>query len=125
MSIDMNVVIDRYFGNKTRVDTYKKLVDKDNKIIKDEMNKLGVYEWLTDTGVKAKGSVTERYEFNEDALIDKVKALGLEKELVRTKEYVDMSALESAIYSGKINAIEFEDCRVKKEVFTLRVKKGS
>ena len=43
--------------------------------------------------------------------------------VVKKKEYVDMDALENAIYNGKINAAELASCQTKKEVVTLKVTK--
>lgn len=110
-----------YEANKSKMDSYKKLVDKDNKEIKSIMLGAGLREFIVDD-IKASCSVSEREDFIEEALIAKLKKMKVPG-IVKKKEYVDMDALENAIYNGKINAAALADCRTKKEVVTLRVTK--
>ncbi len=110
-----------YEANKSKMDSYKKLVDKDNKEIKSIMLGAGLREFVVDD-IKASCSVSEREDFIEEALIAKLKEMKVPG-IVKKKEYVDMDALENAIYNGKINAAALADCRTKKEVVTLRVTK--
>lgn len=110
-----------YEANKSKMDSYKKLVDKDNKEIKTIMLGAGLREFVVDD-IKASCSVSEREDFIEEALIAKLKKMKVPG-IVKKKEYVDMDALENAIYNGKINAAALADCQTKKEVVTLRVTK--
>jgi hypothetical protein len=110
-----------YEANKSKMDSYKKLVDKDNKEIKSIMLGAGLREFIVDD-IKASCSVSEREDFIEEALIAKLKEMKVPG-IVKKKEYVDMDALENAIYNGKVNAAALADCRTKKEVVTLRVTK--
>lgn len=110
-----------YEANKSEMDSYKKLVDKDNKEIKSIMLGAQLGEFVVDD-IKASCSVSEREDFIEEALIAKLKEMKI-RGIVKKKEYVDMDALENAIYNGKIDAALLADCQTKKEVVTLRVTK--
>lgn len=110
-----------YEANKSEMDSYKKLVDKDNKEIKTIMLGAELGEFIVDD-IQASCRVSEREDFIEEALIAKLKEMKI-RGIVKKKEYVDMDALENAIYNGKIDAATLADCQTKKEVVTLRVTK--
>lgn len=110
-----------YEANKSQMDSYKKLVDKDNKEIKSVMLGAEMGEFIVDD-IKASCSVSVREDFIEEALIAKLKEMKI-RGVVKKKEYVDMDALENAIYNGKVDAASLADCQTKKEVVTLRVTK--
>jgi len=110
-----------YEANKSKMDSYKKLVDKDNKEIKSIMLEAGLREFVVDD-IKASCLVSKREDFIEEALIAKLKEMKVPG-IVKKKEYVDMDALENAIYNGKVDAAALADCQTKKEVVTLKVTK--
>lgn len=117
-------LIERYALNKNELDAYKKLCDKDNSEIKRMMLDDGL-DTFTSKNYSASISKAKRETFDEDKLIDVLKASNL-KSVICTKEYVDMDALESAIYNGKVPSdvlIKMNDCKNVKEVITLRVSK--
>lgn len=110
-----------YEANKSEMDSYKKLVDRDNKEIKSIMLGAEMGEFVVDD-IKASCSVSVREDFVEEALIAKLKEMKI-RGVVKKKEYVDMDALENAIYNGKVDAASLAGCQTKKEVVTLRVSK--
>jgi len=110
-----------YEANKSEMDSYKKLIDRDNKEIKSIMLGAEMGEFVVDD-IKASCSVSVREDFVEEALIAKLKEMKI-RGVVKKKEYVDMDALENAIYNGKVDAASLADCQTKKEVVTLRVSK--
>ena len=110
-----------YQLNKHAMDSYKKIVDKDNKEIKMIMLESQLPEFIVGD-IKATCSVSERESFIEEALIEKLKEMNVDG-VIKLKEYVDMDALENAIYNGELNAAELASCQTKKEVVTLRVTK--
>lgn len=114
-------LIPHYQLNKSEMDSYKKVVDKDNKEIKMIMLESQLPEFIVGD-IKATCSVSERQDFIEEALIEKLKEMNVEG-VIKMKEYVDMDALENAIYNGELNAAELASCQTKKEVVTLRVTK--
>lgn len=121
---NLDTLIPQYAENKNMLDDYKKICDEENKQIKELMTD-DTYEA---GGYKATRSVQTRESMNEDKLLDVLQQYGVayNENIIRTKEYVDMDALENAIYKGKIDKdilLEIDKCRDKKEVVTLRVSK--
>jgi len=114
-------LIQRYQLNKSEMDSYKKIVDKDNNEIKKIMLESRLPEFIVGD-IKATCSVSEREDFIEEALIEKLKEMKVDG-VIKMKEYIDMDALENAIYNGELNAAELASCQTKKEVVTLRVTK--
>jgi hypothetical protein len=114
-------LIPHYQLNKSEMDSYKKIVDRDNKEIKEIMLSSQLAEFIVGD-IKATCSVSERESFIEEALIEKLKEMKVDG-VIKMKEYVDMDALENAIYNGELNAAELASCQEKKEVVTLRVTK--
>lgn len=110
-----------YQLNKSEMDSYKKVVDKDNKEIKMIMLESQLSEFIVGD-IKATCSVSEREDFIEEALIEKLKEMKVDG-VIKMKEYIDMDALENAIYNGELNAAELASCKTKKEVITLRVRR--
>lgn len=108
-----------YTLNKMEADSYKKIADKYNSQIKTLMTENGISEVSTDD-TKITLSKQLRQQFIEEALIQKLKNLKI-KNVIKKKEYVDMDALENAIYNGEVNAAELASCQSTQEVFTLRL----
>ena len=117
----LSELVPRYYTNNTEMKKYKKLVDADNKEIKEVMDRLNLTEYEVD-GLTAKISVSKRVDLLEDVLMEKIKVLGIEG-IIKTKEYIDMDALEDALYHGRINPAILAQAQVEKEVVTLRVNK--
>lgn len=112
-------LIPQYAFNKNELDSYKKLCDKDNAVIKQLMQEDEVNEF--DTGLYvAKMSVQQRQTMNEDKLLELIKDIE-RPDIIKTKEYVDMDLLEKAIYNGEIDAGDLDSCMNTKEVVTLKV----
>ena len=116
----LEAAVPRYGLNKGEMDSYKKLCDTDNALIKQLMAEANLPEF-TAGGYKATRSVAEKESFDEVALIAKLKKLKI-KGVIKKREYVDMDALENAIYHGQVNAASLADCQIKNEVITLRIK---
>ena len=122
---ELDVLVPEYAVNKSQMDKLKKTCDGQNAKIKELMKSMETYEA---GGYVATRSIRVSESFNESALIDLFhKYPDLTNALIKTQEYVDMEALESALYSGKISADVLEKinkCRVKKETVVLTVKKA-
>ena len=108
-----------YKLNKSEFDSYKKLCDAENAEIKSLMVQHNLKE-VSQDGIKVTCTTSKREEFIEEALISKLKELKV-KGVIKKKEYVDMDALENAIYNGTVNAAELASCQSCKEVVTLRL----
>lgn len=115
----LNELIPKYSMNKTELDSYKKICDRDNAIIKELMKEedIQLYNCGTHT---AKMSVQTRQSMDENKLLETIKSLN-RPDLIKTKEYVDMDLLEKAIYNEEINASELNSCMITKKVTTLKV----
>lgn len=117
--IRLDELIPIYAENKQELDSYKKLCDRQNAEIKTIMQNAEITEYDCGTH-KAKISVQNRQTLNEDMLLSKIKELD-RRDLVETKEYVNMDLLEKAMYNGEISPETLESCMVNKEVITLKV----
>lgn len=110
-----------YHMQKSEMDSIKKVIDKENAEIKTLMRESNLPEFVAGD-IKATCSVSERQDFIEEALIEKLKDMKV-RGIIKKKEYVDMDALENAIYNGKVDAAALASCQTIKEVVTLRVSK--
>lgn len=110
-----------YHMQKSEMDSIKKVVDKEKEEIKTLMRESNLHEFVAGD-IKATCSISERQDFIEEALIEKLKDMKV-RGIIKKKEYVDMDALENAIYNGKVDAAALASCQTIKEVVTLRVSK--
>lgn len=121
---DLDELIPRYALNKTELDSYKKLCDRENAQIKAIMGDFALQHYESN-GYKATYTVSNRESMNEDRLLEIAHQFGI-SEIVKTKEYIDFDALEKAIYDGKISEailLEMDKAKESKKVITLRVSK--
>lgn len=126
MEETLDTLIPKYAENKTELDSYKKICDRDNAKIKELMEAENLKAYSAG-GYKATKSVSTKESFKEDLLIDLLKTkLGDDTPIIKTKEYVDMDALEKAIYNHEISTdllLEMDKCKEVKETVTLRITK--
>lgn len=125
----LDELISRYAMNKRELDSYKKICDTENAQIKDQMYELGIDSYSTKDGYTAKYIVSEKASFNEDKLLAVVKKYGI-TDVVKTREYVDMDALENYLYhldeedmTVKPVFEDIDSCRDVKQIVSLRVSK--
>lgn len=121
---DLKSLVPRYAENKALMDDYKKICDKENAQIKSIMKDFALQKFETGE-YKVTYSVSTRETFNEEKLIEMAHIYGI-PEIVKTREYIDFDALESAIYNGKISqdiVAKMDDAKETKEVVSLRVSK--
>lgn len=118
----LNLIIKCFYEDKQKLDIYKKSTEKYNSEIKELMSKLDKDVFETDDGLLAKMSIQQRESFDEDKLIEKLKALNGHT-AIKTKEYVDMDELENLIYNGHLDASQLSNCKIVKKVITLKVNK--
>lgn len=137
-AMTLEELVPAYAKNKTELDFIKKACDEQNTAIKTIMAEQG--KDSAEIGdYKVTVSTQTREAMNEEKLIDVLEhsvyhtddtadaiciATGLG--IVKMKPYVDMDALESAIYKGLIPEdvmMRIASCKESKEVVTLRVSK--
>ena len=122
---ELDVLIPTYAVNKAQMDGLKKVCDGQNAKIKTLMQSMTEYEA---GGYSAKRTVRVSESFDEQSLLEVLHGIPeLAKTLIKTQEYVDMDALESALYHGKLTDAGVLDkinkCRIRKESVVLTVKK--
>ena len=119
----LDELIPAYGDNKERLDVLDKICKEENKQIKELLGDKTNYET---SGWKVTKSVQNRDKIDEDLLCVKLSDFPEMYELgiIKVQEYVDMTALEDAMYKGQLNKKMLEvveKCREHKEVVTLRI----
>ena len=117
-------LIPQYALNKSELDSYKKICDRENAEIKqimlsDDLDKVEV------DGYRAICTVSTRETMNEEMMLEIAHQFDI-PDIVKVKEYIDYDALEKAIYDGNISQdvlLEMEKAKEVKEVVTLKVTK--
>lgn len=120
----LDELIPMYAQNKAEFDNYKKICEGQNADIKRQLEELGEDEY-TAGGYVAKRTVSERESMNEERLLEMLKKHNVPG-VIKTKEYVDMDALESYLYNALMSdemAADLASCREVKEVVQLRITK--
>lgn len=115
-------VVNKYFDVNAQyqtADANKKIY---NKMVKDLFKDNNITKYTTESGVKASVSVQHKIKFDEEKLLSYVKTLNIPN-IVKTQEYVDMDALESAIYNGQIDASKLQEFKEDKIVEVLKCTK--
>lgn len=122
----LDELIPQYAENKAVKDRYEKLCEADNSEIKRVMGDYALFHYQAGD-YTASRSVSERESFNEEMLLDIVRAFDTpELGIIKTKEYIDYDALEAAIYNdrlGKDELLNIQKAKETKFVITLRVSK--
>lgn len=117
-------LIPRYALNKQELDSYTKLCKTENEQIKAELVKLGENEYSSG-GYTVKRIVAVKESMNEAKLLEVLRLNGIEAP-IKTREYVDMDALESYLYNNTPSADlarQLESCRTTTETVQLRLSK--
>lgn len=118
-------LVESYIENKDSESYYKDLASSENTQIKELMRSMGISECESSMGT-AVMSEQNRETFIEEALIEFLKNNNIATDIVKTKEYVDFDALESAIYNEKISpdlVKQMASCKEVKTTTVLRIKK--
>jgi len=121
---DLKTLVPLYYENKTSLDFYKKQCDAQNSEIKKLMAEQKIKDFEAD-GVTVKYIIQNKESMDESRLIQVLKKGGY-SDIIKTREYVDMDALENALYHDTIDKdtiVEMDKCRECKEVVQLRVSK--
>lgn len=126
---NLDTLVSRYGKTDAEIKALKKENDADKERIKTIMGDLGEDDW-TAGGYTVKKVVSTTETMNEESLLSLMqqnKTLAELHGILKTKEYVDTDALESAIYSGKIPTEilqEMSKCKETKTVVSLRCTKA-
>lgn len=122
-TVTLDELVPSYGEHKESLDALDKVVKDENKKIKELLG--------DDTEHKAGGwkvtkSVQKRDKMDEELLCAKLSAFPelYEAGIIKVQEYVDMQALEDAMYKNRLSKKMLEEvnkCVEHKEVVTLRV----
>lgn len=119
-------LIPSYALNKSELDSYKKICDTENALIKSQMANLNVDSYSVG-GYTAKYIVSQRVSMDEDKLLTVMKKHHI-SDVIKTREYVDMDALENYLYhldeddeNTKAVLNDIDLCRDVKEVISLKI----
>ena len=121
---DLDTLIPQYAVNKSELDDYKKICDKENAQIKAIMKDFVVTNYEAG-GYKANYIISRRESMNEAKLLDIAHRYNLDS-IIKTKEYIDFDALEDIIYKGGVDAealLEMDKAKEVKEVISLKITK--
>lgn len=122
--IPLEELIPMYAHNKIELDSYTKLCKEENESIKAQMLEQGT-DVYNAGGYTAKRTVSHRETLNEDKLMSVILKHNIQG-IIKSKDYVDMDALENYLYHNEMTsslAADLESCKSKTEVVTLRVTK--
>jgi hypothetical protein len=120
----LDELIPEYANNKSNLDHYEKVCKLQNADIKKQMEELDEVEH-TAGGYTVKRIVSERESMNEERLLEMLKKHNV-PDVIKTKEYVDMDALEKYLYNTELSdemAADLNSCREIKEVVQIRLGK--
>lgn len=122
--MELKELIESYGKHDDELKELKKICDSEKETIKGLLTEEGKDE--ENAGAyKVVKVVQHRESFNEEKAIEILKDSGATS-VIKTKEYIDMEALENAGYSGEISKevlLKLDTCRTTKEVVTLTCKK--
>ena len=117
-------LIPQYGENNASYNSLKKVVAEESAQIKEIMKECKLDEKSVGSWT-AKLTVKKSESFNDEKLLGIIKQFGLHN-IIKTKEYVDMDAMEEAIYSGTITQdmlLEISKAKEVKESVALTIKK--
>lgn len=126
MELTLQELIPIYAQNKSELDSYKKICDRENAQIKQMMIQEGKTE-ETSNGWVASCSIQKRESMNDEALLEYAHKNPALRSIIKIKEYPDYDALETLIYKGLLSPEILADInRFKevKEVSVLRISKA-
>ena len=111
-----------YAFNKGELDSYTKICKEENEQIKAALVELGEDEYSSG-GYTVKRIVAVKESMNEAKLLEVLRQNGIEAP-IKTREYVDMDALEAYLYNNTPSidlARQLEGCRTTTETVQLRL----
>lgn len=99
----LNRAVNTYFEKNQEYQSASDTRKIYNENLKTLLEECHLTKYVSDTGIKASLSVSNKPTFNEDEMIPFLKQFNIDG-LIKTREYVDMNVLEDAIYHNQIEA---------------------
>ena len=120
---NLNKLISNFYNDKAAMEDYKKIVDKENKAIKEIMSEYNLLSYDS-PNFRATYTVRTKEGMNEELLLELLKKHKL-TQCIKVVEQVDMEALERAIYNEELPKDvlkEMDTCRTSTSSVALSVK---
>jgi len=122
-------LVAQYGARDEQIKSLKKVNDVDKEVIKDELLNLNTAKWTSGgfTVQRVESTTETLNEAKVLSVLEEHKELATDLGLVKTREYVDFEALESAIYQGIIPTeiiSGLDSCRESKTVVSLKCTKA-
>ena len=120
----LDELVIQYAFNKGELDSYTKICKEENEQIKAQLSELGE-DTYSAGGYTVKRIVAVKETMNEAKLLEVLRQNGI-TDAIKTKEYVDMDALEAYLYNNVPSADlarQLEACRTTSETVQLRLSK--
>lgn len=99
LKAQLDRVATQYYESNQEYKTAESAKTMYNGMLKTLLTENEISKYTTSDGIKVSLSTSNKPTFCEDLLIAHLKQLNIPN-IVKTKEYVDMDALEDAIYNG-------------------------
>lgn len=100
---ELNTIITNYYEYNQQYKTLGDTKGMYNNRIKEILEENNLTKYVSKDGYKVSVSTTNKPTYCEDQLLEFLRQFNIPN-LIRTKEYIDMSVLEDAIYRGDIDA---------------------
>ena len=120
----LDELIVQYAFNKGELDSYTKICKEENEQIKAQLVDIGEDSYSAG-GYTVKRIVAVKETMHEAKLLEVLRQNGI-TDAIKTKEYVDMDALEAYLYNNAPSAElarQLEGCRTTTETAQLRLSK--
>ena len=101
----LNSTITEYYEHHQEYKSAESAKNLYNSMLKTLMTENGITKHTTPEGIKVSLTSTNKPTFAEDLLISYLKTLNIPG-IIKTREYVDMDALEDAIYHNQVSAAD-------------------
>lgn len=132
MSEKLDKLVSHYGEIDSKIKVLSKELDSDKVTLKNIMTEENLDDY-TAGGYKVVKQISYRTKYNEDKMLDVLKADwtarygSMECPYIKTKEFVDMDALEAVIYANELPTEvmnKLNDCQEKTEVVALKCSKA-
>ena len=126
---DNELTLEEYADLYAKRKAEAKILDNELTLLNKRIKELMLEEDVTEVHGKTatiKYTVQNRPQFNEEKAL-KVLSKDAGQSCIKTKQYVDMEALENDMYNERLSAetlVALGDCTTNKEVVTLTISKA-
>lgn len=121
---ELDNVSEMYFDALNEFKSAEAKKEAFNCMLKETMSDCGISKYSSTSGLSVSIRTRPNVKWDEEGLLKFIKTLNIDG-VVKTKEYVDMDALENALYHGTITAEQlkkFQDVKPDTVYLTIKQK---